>query len=169
MPLSRFERADDSPGFLLWQLTNLWQQRMRSALAQLGITHVQFVLLASVAWQENSDMLVSQVSLSRHAHTDVMMTSQVVRTLEEKGLLTRTVHPTDTRARVVSLTAKGRNVAQQAVAVVEAADEQFFRELSGLGSDFVRSMQLVIRANSEGQTSSPKGGRGLPSLKLLHI
>jgi hypothetical protein len=83
MPLSRFERADDSPGFLLWQLTNLWQQRMRSALAPLGITHVQFVLLASVAWLENSDKLVSQASLSRHAHTDVMMTSQVVRTLED--------------------------------------------------------------------------------------
>lgn len=154
MPLSRFEQADDSPGFLLWQLTNLWQQRMRSALAPLGITHVQFVLLASVAWLENSERLVSQVSLSRHAHTDVMMTSQVVRTLEEKGLLKRTVHPTDTRARVVSLTAEGRKVAQQALNVVETADEQFFQELGGQTSDFVRSMQLLIRANTEVQSSS---------------
>jgi DNA-binding MarR family transcriptional regulator len=156
MPLSRFDRAEDSPGFLLWQLTNLWQQRMRSALAPLGITHVQFVLLVSVAWLENSDKLVSQASLSRHAHTDVMMTSQVVRTLEEKGLLTRAMHPTDTRARVVSLTAEGRKVAQQAVTVVEAADEQFFRELGGQASDFARSMQLLIRANSEAQNSSLK-------------
>jgi DNA-binding MarR family transcriptional regulator len=156
MPLSRFDRAEDSPGFLLWQLTNLWQQRMRSALAPLGITHVQFVLLVSVAWLENSDKLVSQASLSRHAHTDVMMTSQVVRTLEEKGLLTRAVHPTDTRARVVSLTAEGRTVAQQAVAVVESADEQFFRELDGQASDFARSMQLLIRANTEVQNSSPQ-------------
>lgn len=156
MSLSRFEQADDSPGFLLWQLTNLWQQRMRSALASLGITHVQFVLLASVAWLENSDKLVSQASLSRHAHTDVMMTSQVVRTLEEKGLLTRTVHPTDTRARVVALTAEGRKIAQQAMAVVETADEQFFRELGGQTSDLVRSMQLLIRANTEVQNSSPK-------------
>lgn len=156
MPLSRFDRAEDSPGFLLWQLTNLWQQRMRSALAPLEITHVQFVLLVSVAWLENSDMLVSQVSLSRHAHTDVMMTSQVVRTLEEKGLLTRAVHPTDTRARVVSLTAEGRKVAQQAVEVVETADEQFFQELGGQASDFARSMQLLIRANTEVQNSSPK-------------
>nr|AIA14684.1 MarR family [uncultured bacterium] len=156
MPLSRFERAEDSPGFLLWQLTNLWQQRMRSALTPLGITHVQFVLLVSVAWLENSNKLVSQASLSHHAHTDVMMTSQVVRTLEEKGLLTRAVHPTDTRARVVSLTTEGRKVAQQAAAVVETADEQFFRELGGQASGFARSMQLLIRANTEVQNPSSK-------------
>jgi hypothetical protein len=85
MIVSRFEQADDSPGFLLWQLTNLWQHRIRSALAPLGITHVQFVLLASAAWLENTERLVSQAILSRHAHTDIMMTSQVVRMLEEKG------------------------------------------------------------------------------------
>lgn len=149
MPLSRFERADDSPGFLLWQLTNLWQQRIRSALAPLGITHVQFVLLAGVAWLENTKVVVSQATLSRHAHTDSMMTSQVVRTLEEKGLVTRTVHPTDTRTKVVSLTAEGRKVAQRALSVVETVDEQFFQELGGQASTFARLMQLLIGAHAD--------------------
>src|SRR5215469_12152234 len=123
MTLSRFEQAEDSPGFLLWQLTNLWQQRIRAALAPLGITHVQFVLLASAAWLEQSGVVVSQAVLARHAHTDMMMTSQVVRALEEKGFFTRTAHPTDTRAKVVSLTAAGREIAQRAMVVVETADE----------------------------------------------
>ena len=157
MPLSRFEQADDSPGFLLWQLTNLWQQRMRSALAPLGITHVQFVLLASVAWLENSERLVSQASLSRHAHTDVMMTSQVVRTLEEKGLLTRTIHPTDTRAKVVSLTAEGREAARRAVAVVEEADDQFFKELGEQASTFLSLMRRLIEGYANAQASSAEG------------
>jgi DNA-binding MarR family transcriptional regulator len=77
-----------------------------------------------------------------------------VRTLEEKGLLTRTVHPTDTRARVVSLTAEGRKVAQHALTVVEAVDEQFFQELGGQASTFVRLMQHLIRAHTEVQSSS---------------
>jgi DNA-binding MarR family transcriptional regulator len=157
MLLSRFERADDSPGFLLWQLTNLWQHHIRSALAPLGITHVQFVLLASVAWLENAEVMVSQAILSRHAHTDIMMTSQVARTLEEKGLVTRTVHPTDTRARVVSLTAEGRRVAQQAMTVVETVDEQFFQQLAGQASTFVRLMQHLIEAHAEVQITSPEG------------
>jgi DNA-binding MarR family transcriptional regulator len=156
MPLSRFEQADDSPGFLLWQLTNLWQQRIRSALAPLGITHVQFVLLASVAWLEKAEVVVSQATLSRHAHTDIMMTSQVVRTLEEKGLFTRTAHPTDTRAKVVVLTAKGYKVIQQAFTVVEAVDEQFFQELGEQASTFLSLMQLLIKNNTEVQIPSPE-------------
>jgi DNA-binding MarR family transcriptional regulator len=154
MSLSHFEQADDSPGFLLWQLTNLWQQRIRLALAPLGITHVQFVLLASVAWLENAKVLVSQTTLSRHAHTDIMMTSQVVRTLEEKGLFIRTVHPTDTRARLVSLTAEGLKIAQQALTVVESVDEQFFQELGAQASTFVSLMQLLIRSHGEVHPSS---------------
>lgn len=146
MLLSRFEQADESPGFLLWQLTNLWQQRIRAALTPLGITHVQFVLLAGVAWMENSEQLVSQASLSRHAHTDIMMTSQVVRTLETKGLLTRSVHPTDTRARVVSLTEEGRRIAQQALQVVESADELFFGEPGAQTSTLVELMRRLIAA-----------------------
>lgn len=154
MSLSRFERADDSPGFLLWQLTNLWQQRIRSALAPLGITHVQFVLLASIAWLENTEAVVSQAILSRHAHTDIMMTSQVVRTLEEKGLVTRTVHPTDTRAKAVSLTAEGHKIAQQALSVVETVDEQFFQGLGSQVSTFVGLMQFLIGAQA--QVSPPE-------------
>lgn len=149
MASSRFERAEDSPGFLLWQLTNLWQQRIRSALAPLGITHVQFVLLASVDWLEQAGTVVTQAALARHAHTDIMMTSQVVRTLEEKGLLTRTTHPTDTRAKVVSLTTAGRQVAQRAIHVIETVDEQFFQGLGEQASTLVSLMQDVIRANTE--------------------
>ena len=152
MKLSRFEQANESPGFLLWQLTNLWQHDIRSALAPLGITHVQFVLLASVAWLENTEKLVNQATLSRHAHTDIMMTSQVARALEEKRLLTRTIHPTDTRARVVSLTAEGREIAQRATAVVEDVDDRFFKKLGEQASTFLNLMhQLVEGTGRPGQ------------------
>lgn len=150
MPLSQFEQADDSPGFLLWQLTNLWQKRIRSALAPLNITHVQFVLLASIAWLEDAGKVVSQAGLSRHAHTDIMMTSQVVRTLEEKGLITREPHPADPRARMILLTTLGQEVAHQAVPLVEAVDAQFFQELGEQALAFTHSMQCLIRANGDG-------------------
>ena len=156
MTLSRFERAEESPGFLLWQLTNLWQQRMRAALAPLGLTHVQFVLLASAAWLEQSGAdVVSQAMLSRHAHTDVMMTSQVVRALEEKSLLTRSAHPTDPRAKAVALTEEGRALARRAMTVVEDADERFFHPLDGDVASFARLARLLVAAHAKGQPSTP--------------
>ena len=41
---------DESPGFLLWRVTLRWQRVIAAALRPLGLTHVQFVLLASVWW-----------------------------------------------------------------------------------------------------------------------
>ena len=82
---TKFERPDESPGFMLWQATNLWQRRMRSALKESNLTHVQFVLLASTIWLKNHEMEPTQVAISRFAHADVMMVSQVLRSLEEKG------------------------------------------------------------------------------------
>ena len=42
--------ADESPGLLLWQVTNRWQAAQRAALKPFELTHVQFVLLASLTW-----------------------------------------------------------------------------------------------------------------------
>lgn len=155
MTLSRFERAEESPGFLLWQLTNLWQRRMRAALAPLGATHVQFVLLASAAWLEQSGAVVSQAMLSRHAHTDVMMTSQVVRALEEKGLLARSAHPTDPRAKAISLTEEGRALARRAMAVVEDADERFFHPLDTEVGVFAHLTRLLVEAHARDASGQP--------------
>ena len=149
MTLSHFNDANDSPGFLLWQLTNLWQQRIRAALAPLGLTHVQFVLLASIAWLQQSDTEVTQTLLAHHAHTDLMMTSQVVRTLAEKGLLTRTIHPTDTRARLLSLTPEGLQITQRAFTLVEATDAHFFQPLNHDTSTLLTLMQHLIQSHTD--------------------
>ena len=45
-----FSGPDDSPGFLLWQVTNRWQAAQRAALKPHRLTHVQFVLLATLTW-----------------------------------------------------------------------------------------------------------------------
>src|SRR3954447_5865618 len=84
--------ADESPGFLLWQVTNRWQAAQRAALKPFGLTHVQFVLLASLTWLEG-DGPITQRRLAEHAASDPMMTSQVLRLLERRGLVSRTPHP----------------------------------------------------------------------------
>ena len=75
-------------------------------LAPHGLTHVQFVLLASLWWLEgHGDHPATQARLAQQAGTDPMMTSQVTRKLEARGLLKRAVDPADSRARQLRLTA----------------------------------------------------------------
>jgi DNA-binding MarR family transcriptional regulator len=119
-------QPEESPGFLLWHVTLRWQRDIAAALAPLGLTHVQFVLLASAWWLNRAGEAPRQHALAAHAGTDVKMTSQVLQKLEDKGLIARSVDPSDTRAKQLRVTDRGAELAERAVAVVESADAAFF-------------------------------------------
>jgi DNA-binding MarR family transcriptional regulator len=116
---------------LLWQATNRWQRGQRRALHDAGLSHLQVMLLASVTSLAEQDEPVTQVMLARHARTDVMTTSQVLRTLEKKKLVRRTDHPSDSRAYALRPTAAGRRLARQLIHLVERADQEFFEAIGG--------------------------------------
>jgi DNA-binding MarR family transcriptional regulator len=120
---------DQSPGFLLWHVTLRWQREIAAALAPLLLTHVQFVLLATTWWLNSRGEDPNQLSVARQAGTDVKMASEVLRKLEAKGLIVRTVDAADTRARRLRVTDHGAELARQAVAIVEAADAAFFQAI----------------------------------------
>lgn len=147
---SRYATPAESPGFLLWQVTNTWQRQQRAALEPLGLTHVQFVLLAGVAWLTRTDAPLTQTQLARHARTDLMMTSQVLRTLESKGLIARDRHPTDSRARCLRVTDAGRALAARAIGVVEEVDRVFFAALGEEQAALVAALQILTSAGPGG-------------------
>lgn len=119
----------ESPGFLLWHATLRWQRDITRALAPLGLTHVQFVLLACTWWLNRAGRSPSQVDLAEFAGTDVKMTSQVVRSLERKNLLERRVDASDTRTRRLRPTRRGVRLAPRAIAVVQQVDGDFFDDI----------------------------------------
>lgn len=143
-----FENAEDSTGFLVWQLTNLWQREIKRALEKFDLTHSQFVLLASIAWLSAKTETITQILLSDHSKIDPMTTSTVLRTLQSKGLIKRQEHHTDTRAKTVGLTPEGQKIARQAVKTVEKFDEDFFKPLGDKTKDFNKKLILLLSAAS---------------------
>jgi DNA-binding MarR family transcriptional regulator len=87
---------------------------------------VQFVLLAATWWLNSRGETPNQLSVARQAGTDVKMTSEVLRKLEGKGLIVRTVDAADTRARKLRVTERGGELAVRALAAVEGVDAAFF-------------------------------------------
>ena len=120
------ERPGDSLGFRLWLVTAVWQRAMAAALEPHGLTQVQFVLLAGLWWLTRQGDEITQAALARHARLDAMMTSQVLRGLERRGLVRRAAHSRDGRARRLSLTKKARALLPGAGSAVETADAAFF-------------------------------------------
>lgn len=139
----QFADPEESAGVLLWLAANAWQRRQRAALAELDLTHAQFLLLAGVSYLTREGEPVTQVKVARHVHADPMMTSQVVRALEKKKLLRRIENPADTRAKLLKATARGRKLARQAVVVAEKVDREFF---AAVDADRVRSALREVLA-----------------------
>jgi len=118
--------AEESTGFLLWQVTALWQRAIAATLRPYALTQVQFVLLAGLLWLSQTEDEITQASLARHTRLDVMMTSQVLRSLERRGLVRRAAHSSDSRARRLSLTPKATALVSKALRAVELRDGEFF-------------------------------------------
>lgn len=143
------EKAEESSGFLLWQVTNLWQREIKKALEPYDLTHSQFVLMASIHWLTLHRQDVTQILLSSHTKIDPMTTSTVLRTLQTKGLLQRQEHLTDTRAKTVGLTDNGKKIIKQAVKTVETFDRTFFAKLGNKIETFNKQL-LTLLENKNG-------------------
>lgn len=141
---TEFQRAEDSPGLLLWQLSNKWQAKQRAALKTFGLTHVQFVLLATLTHAVDRSSF-TQKQLAEYAQTDVMMTSQVIRKLEQKGLVLREPSKLDGRAFMLHPTPAGMQLANRAVKKVEEVDRLFFTAVGPELSSLVKMMRQLIK------------------------
>jgi len=143
----QFKTPNDSPGYLLGQLTMLWQRKLKKVLDPLDLTQTQFVLLAALGWLSKTNNEVTQIDIANQSNTDRMMVSKVLRTLQEKGFVTRQEHETDTRAKTIRLTPDGENVLQKGLVEVENADKVFFASLDTSLSLFNKSMVQLIDQN----------------------
>jgi len=81
-----FKHPNDSPGFLLGQLTTIWQRTIKKVLDPLNLTHTQFILLAALGWLSKTNPVVTQVNIAHQTNADPMMVSKVLRTLDKKVL-----------------------------------------------------------------------------------
>ncbi|BAP30923.1 transcriptional regulator, MarR family [Chryseobacterium sp. StRB126] len=139
------KKAEDSSGFLLWQVTNLWQREIKKALLPFDLTHSQFVILASTHWLSLQKTEVTQIILSHHTKIDPMTTSQVLRALQKKDFICRKEHMTDTRAKTIEITEAGKKTIKKAVIAVENFDREFFSKLETSQQEFNRNLQSLLK------------------------
>lgn len=127
--LSVHKGPRQSPGFLLWHISTSWRSSIEQILRTLGLTHPQFVVLATTVWLTKKGDLITQIAIGKMAGLDPNTNSQIIKGLEQKKLLKRT-QSSDGRAKNVSLTQAGSDILSQALPAVEKADSHFFNLLS---------------------------------------
>ena len=140
--------ADDSPGFLLWKITALWQQTLAGVLDDFGITQTQYAILASLRWFEERHQPATQTHLAEHAKLEKMTLSKAIRRLEEDGLVKRAQSSSDGRATQVRFTAKGRKITEAAIVAIEKADDGFCATLSAAELAKYKALMVALVAGN---------------------
>ena len=139
---------EENSGFLLWQVSSIWQQEQKRALEMtFRISHSQYVILASIYWLTLNDEEVTQIGLSQHTKMEPMTVSQILKGLQKVGYISRQAHSADTRAKSVSLTAEGRELMKDAIKLIESIDAKFFSILGKGQKKFNADMVKLIKAN----------------------
>jgi DNA-binding MarR family transcriptional regulator len=125
-----FDRPEDSPGFLLWQTTMIWQRQIKKALEIYDISHAQFVIMATLMWFKAHHYDTTQIQIVNWSKLDKMTVSKSLKKLVSLEYVHRIEHETDTRAKSVSLTKKGKDMVRKLVPIVEKIDSKFFGNAS---------------------------------------
>lgn len=144
-----FEHPEDSPGFLLWQTTVIWQRRIKKILEACDISHAQFVIMALLLWIQESSPgdYPNQVTLVQLSKLDKMTVSQALKKLSIKNLICRVENTVDTRAKTVTLTHEGRMLIKKLMPLVEKEDADFFKSLASKQQTVLKNLLSKLAKN----------------------
>jgi DNA-binding MarR family transcriptional regulator len=119
-------------------------RQSETRFARYGVTADQFVLLAALA---RGGHALTQRQLARRMSSDPSTVRAMLVLLEQRGLVERDTHPTDARARTVTLTPEGVRMYQRLWKAGEPVREQLLGAL-GLGEaeTLVQLLAQVARA-----------------------
>jgi DNA-binding MarR family transcriptional regulator len=128
------------PGHLVWRAYQLTWQIFAEEVAPLDITPVQEALLLVLSRRSEVD----QKTLAELVALDRSTAGNVIDRLEKRGLLTRTQNDVDRRARLVSLTPRGRALSRKLGPIALRAAERLLAPLSPVErSEFTRLVRKV--------------------------
>ncbi|MGW6195319.1 MarR family winged helix-turn-helix transcriptional regulator [Kribbella sp. NPDC055110] len=137
-----------TPGHLVWRLSMKWRVAVDRALAPRGLTHAQYVMLASLYGLERDGRVPSQRELADHTGMEALYVSKLVRSLDADGLVRRTRDAKDTRTLRLELTAKGRETIEPAIAEVAALLDKLLAPFGGRRGartkNFVRDLTELL-------------------------
>ena len=117
-------------------------RRTDALLVRVGVTADQFVVLTALS---EGDALTQRELVSRTSSDPNTLRAMLV-LLEGQGLVERTPHPTDGRARSVSLTRNGRSTFKKAWRRSESLRTQL---VDALPKDAVRRLVTRLRTLAE--------------------
>jgi DNA-binding MarR family transcriptional regulator len=117
---------------------------MNARLAEIGLTHTQFIFLIGLAWLAREGAEITQKDLRHYHKASRALTSRVVRLLERNGLIVQTVKSDDARARKLTITSEGTKRLKLALPILDLTEDVFLAEHAALKRRIKRDLRAAL-------------------------
>jgi DNA-binding MarR family transcriptional regulator len=133
----------------------MWRAGLDRALSHLGLTSAQYGVLSALHGLSAGGTRPSQRELADFVGLEPMFVSKLARTLQQKGLVERRVHPDDPRALQLAVTVDGNRLLTAARKIVIELEE---RRLAGIGGqrsrrsiEFKETLIVLLKDGVDGR------------------
>jgi len=154
--LSNVVSEAGTTGSLVWRLSMKWRAAVDRAVAPFGITHAQYVLLATLYGLSLAEARPNQRELAEATGLEPVYVSRLARALEHSQLISRK-EAADPRAVEITLTPHGQQVVIQAIDAVRQLHDELLEPIGGQHSAdnqrFRAALRALLREQSKGETS----------------
>jgi DNA-binding MarR family transcriptional regulator len=133
----------NAAGFVMWRVVHRYQREVDQALRGLDLTHLQFVTLALAAWLARGGEAATQAELARAGDIHVMQVSNVIKALETKRLVRRTVSPVNPLAKCVAVTKPGLAALRTALPLVIEVQARLFGDAGRPGGSLLEALVRI--------------------------
>jgi DNA-binding MarR family transcriptional regulator len=149
------------PSFLAFRFYQLCLGIMAEVLAPDGLKPTEYGALTMLDAEPGLD----QQSLASRLGIDKVSAGQLIDRLEREGLVSRTLHPTDRRARVLNLTPEGLTTRRRIQPAALAAQERILAPLRTEDRQLLINLLTQI-VDGHGAYVRPGNGRSPPRKRL---
>tara|TARA_B100001029_G_C15036843_1_gene440715 strand:- start:726 stop:1181 length:456 start_codon:yes stop_codon:yes gene_type:complete len=132
---------DTKLGLLIWKVSNLWQNLLRSALSEYALTLNEYIILETL--YVNSNDLITQVDISKSSGVNISVISTTLDILQQKKLIYRKSSK-DNRKKNIELTDQAKSLIKIIVPLIREVENDFFIKLGSEKEILTNSIKLIL-------------------------
>jgi len=130
-------------GLLIWQISNLWQSKIRNKISIFNISFNEYLILETIYYLSQFLDDINQVDIIKFSSIDKSVVSIKLTQLNKKKLIKKMI-PIDNRSNKLILTKEGNNIIEQIIDDVVDTENAFFSKLNQETFNFTNSLKLLL-------------------------
>ena len=135
--------SEKKAGLLVWQVSNLWQNKLRHILKLYKLTLNEYLVLESIIELKKQIILLNQNIISSFSGIDVSVVSVVLKLLERKKFIKRTVDK-DNRKKTIEMLSMGKKIFNEIYPLIILEEEKIFYKLQNEKKNFSNLLKLIL-------------------------